>query len=110
MTVSKNEFTSTRSDKLQSIVLEEGEETEDFLRRLGVGDTGEWRESYGSTVNASSQPATATIFFRFTSIKGCFEAVPVSSARRSASIYDPFPILQEELLSAQQPGESLSQR
>lgn len=103
MTRFRNELSS--NEERESIVLEEGEETEEFLEYLGITDACEWRKSYGSTINASSQPATPTMFFRFTSIKGSFEAVPLSSARYSASIYDAFPILQEELLSfSQQPG------
>jgi len=45
--------------------------------------------------------------FRFTSINGRFEAVPVISPRRNTLLLEPFPVIQEDLYNASQPSKHI---
>ncbi|EDO29784.1 predicted protein [Nematostella vectensis] len=87
-------------DPLELKEFDEGDETELFWDALR-GD-----RSHESLINDSRKHEYTLRAFRFTSSMGQFEAHEVLCPSRSSTYVTPYPILQSQLYSAQQPGKA----
>ncbi|CAG7834921.1 unnamed protein product [Allacma fusca] len=88
---------------LRLIELEEGEESLQFLSCLNVQNKNKLTDSYACLKDRKPQDYAEVTVFGFSSLQGSFEATPVLSLKRKSDSPEAFPILQEELYSAQQP-------
>jgi supervillin len=88
---------------LRLIPLEEGEESLQFLSCLNVQNKNKLTDSYACLRDRNPEDYSEVIVFGFSSLQGSFEATPVVSVKRKSDSLEAFPILQEELYSAQQP-------
>lgn len=95
---------SDLGNSVKILEVDEGDEPQVFLDSLKIKNVDKWRKSYASFVGCVKEESELQLF-RFTSLNGIFEAIPIPSTRKGKDVYDPFPFLQEELYSAQQPGK-----
>ncbi|ODN05316.1 Supervillin [Orchesella cincta] len=79
------------------VTLKQSHETESFWSVLtGSSHALKWPLQLNQQVTVE--------MFRFTTINGKFEAIPVISPRRSTLLQEPFPLIQEDLYNASQPS------
>ncbi|CAL8070140.1 unnamed protein product [Orchesella dallaii] len=79
------------------ITLKQSHETESFWTVLrGNSSALKWSLQLNQQVPAE--------MFRFTTINGKFEPIPIVSPRRSMQLQEPFPVIQEDLYNASQPS------
>ncbi|XP_017777555.1 PREDICTED: supervillin isoform X2 [Nicrophorus vespilloides] len=86
-------------DEVELKVYEEGQEDESFLECLG-----EKRHLYESLLESNEKYEETMKLFKFNSIHGKFEVTETLCQHRSKDFVTPYPFLQSELYSANQPA------
>ncbi|XP_025829132.1 supervillin isoform X3 [Agrilus planipennis] len=93
------EFGFSNEEKVKVDILEEGKESDEFFSALG----GENRQLYNSLEKSKESFDYTPRMFHLTSISGSFEANEILCPHRSEHV-TPYPFLQSDLYSANQPA------
>jgi supervillin len=82
---------------------EEGKETKEFWDIIENQERKQYRQLYYSLIDSKNSYSYTPRLFHFTSSSGEFESKEISCSYRSVSHVVPYPFMQEDLYSAQQP-------